>query len=324
MCGALITATPLAGQARDSSGSQGSSDNPTGPERYASFLSSFDADRNGQIDANEAAGQRGYVIRKLTERANMEFAFPLSIERLQAELKKHASPNGSSTSKSAVVSRRMEGGDSPLIAGFGVEQPELSPVRTFGEASPADQPGGASKPSSGTAARRPPSARPAAAADARIRGFAEAMIRQHDKNQNGRLERSEWSELRSYQKEADRNRDGVITVDEMAGRIDKFQRQDDSQSRSSHGSSHASYPSAARRTAADRKSYRFRLPTERLPDGLPSWFTEKDADADGQVAMAEYARFWTDAQAREFTRLDLNDDGFITPKECLAAEAAPD
>jgi hypothetical protein len=72
-----------------------------------------------------------------------------------------------------------------------------------------------------------------------------------------------------------------------------------------------------------KKSYRFLSPQERLPRGLPDWFLRKDADGDGQVAMAEYASSgWSEALAEEFTKHDLNGDGVITPEECLKAANA--
>lgn len=66
-----------------------------------------------------------------------------------------------------------------------------------------------------------------------------------------------------------------------------------------------------------RKSGRFLSPKERLPQGLPDWFLQKDADGDGQVSMAEFAREWTPDKAREFDSYDLNHDGMITAAECL-------
>lgn len=52
-----------------------------------------------------------------------------------------------------------------------------------------------------------------------------------------------------------------------------------------------------------------------LPKGLPGWFTELDVDQDGQIDLFE----WRRSQAPEalFHRLDLNDDGLITPEELL-------
>jgi hypothetical protein len=58
---------------------------------------------------------------------------------------------------------------------------------------------------------------------------------------------------------------------------------------------------------------------ERLPKELPLDFARRDANSDGQVAMAEYSASWSDSIAREFNQFDLNQDGFITPKECLKA-----
>ncbi len=64
-------------------------------------------------------------------------------------------------------------------------------------------------------------------------------------------------------------------------------------------------------------------PTERLPSGIPSWFTRADANGDGQVMMAEYSSTWTKTKVAEFKKYDLNDDGCITPAECVAAEKKP-
>jgi hypothetical protein len=69
-----------------------------------------------------------------------------------------------------------------------------------------------------------------------------------------------------------------------------------------------------------RKSGRFLTPAERLPQGLPKWFTDRDSDGDGQVTMTEFAREWTREKAAEFARADLNHDGIITAAECLKAE----
>ena len=69
-----------------------------------------------------------------------------------------------------------------------------------------------------------------------------------------------------------------------------------------------------------KRVIRQRSAKERLPEGLPDWFREKDRDGDGQVMMFEFAREWTAEKAAEFDRLDLNHDGIITPSECLKAQ----
>ena len=68
------------------------------------------------------------------------------------------------------------------------------------------------------------------------------------------------------------------------------------------------------------KAYRFLTPSERLPEGLPVSFTSKDRDGDGQLSMAEFASTWTNGTVSEFSRWDVNGDGFATAAECLAAE----
>lgn len=66
-----------------------------------------------------------------------------------------------------------------------------------------------------------------------------------------------------------------------------------------------------------RASYRFLAPHERLPQGLPEWFIERDVNMDGQVTMAEFARDWTDEKVEKFFRYDRNNDGVITVEEAL-------
>ena len=67
-----------------------------------------------------------------------------------------------------------------------------------------------------------------------------------------------------------------------------------------------------------RKSFRVTSGTQ-LPEGVPGFFTDKDADQDGQVTMAEFATQWSDATLAEYFRSDLNSDGVITAEEALLA-----
>ncbi len=69
--------------------------------------------------------------------------------------------------------------------------------------------------------------------------------------------------------------------------------------------------------AQQRASYRFPLPHERFPKGLPDWFIERDVNMDGQVSMREFADEWTDEKVGQFLRYDRNNDGFITVEEAL-------
>jgi hypothetical protein len=66
-------------------------------------------------------------------------------------------------------------------------------------------------------------------------------------------------------------------------------------------------------------TYRLKSTKETPKDGvrLPSWFTSRDANGDGQLEMKEYAARLTERLYLEFTGRDTNGDGLIT-----AAEAA--
>ncbi len=162
-------------------------------------------------------------------------------------------------------------------------------------------------------------------------------MRQYDKNHNGKLEKDEWTDRWGDFKEADRNRDGVVKPDELSHRLAEYSRSRSSQYRSMSGRSYGSRSSDSGSSGSsrsgsgsddsgDRKSYRFRTPTERLPEGLPDWFASKDANADGQVAMVEFESpgYWTATAAAQFARHDLNNDGFITAGECLRALELPE
>ncbi len=169
-------------------------------------------------------------------------------------------------------------------------------------------------------------------ARAKVRRYAEGMLRQYDENKNGVLEKDEWSKMRGEPGKADLDRDGTITLDELTDRVGNYAS--DSSSSSSNNSSTTSSDSSRSRSpwgsrsrgetssrdSADTKGGRFLTPTERLPKGLPTWFARNDADGDGQVKMAEYSTSWNDTTVAEFARYDLNGDGVITPEECLLGE----
>jgi len=159
-------------------------------------------------------------------------------------------------------------------------------------------------------------------------------MRQYDKNKNGVLERDEWMQMRGSWRDADTNGDGIITLDELTAKLGQYSQPGSpaasSGSSSSSGPSRPSGPpsassgppASAGRDSAAKKSYRFRSPQERLPQGLPEWFVRKDADGDGQVTMAEYSQAWSDSLAEEFAKYDLNGDGVITPEEALKAQSS--
>jgi Ca2+-binding EF-hand superfamily protein len=194
-------------------------------------------------------------------------------------------------------------------------------------------------------------------AEAQYLDFAGKMIKQYDANNSGALERDEWGGLKSDRQKADYDNNGVITKEELARNLSDYGKSRSGSSGSSssgysssgssssgsrsYGASSGSSGSYASRSSASgsgsgstrlygnsggsssggpRKTSRFLSPVERLPKGLPDWFSRSDADGDGQVAMAEFSSSWNDAKAAEFAGWDRNGDGIITPKEALVPQ----
>ena len=161
----------------------------------------------------------------------------------------------------------------------------------------------------------------------RDRAEAARAFRSYDRNNNGKITSDEMrrsrygADLPMY----DKNRDGIITMNEMEYRYarrrvenlqttaSKPKRKEDKSRKGEEDAEQFGYQ------WGDRKSYRRSPLVERLPDGLPDWFTRDDADGDGQVAMLEFSTDWTDSVMGEFNQFDSSRDGLITPRECLKA-----
>lgn len=317
-------------------------------QRYDAFIRQFDANGDGMISPNEVSSARRPFYEGLVRRAGLDPNSTISVQALRDALVQRRS--GGSRDSGQTEGAGKTGGDASkpaasLVPGFGPSAPATL-VPGFGPPSAAKSvtssgtgsgttpsPAGASNSTSTASVPAPPASPPPAPSssapvssptssenrvDDRVRKYAEAMLRQYDKNKNNVLERDEWSQMRSTWHDADTNRDGVITLDELAARMANFSRSRSGPSSSPSTTMVAAAPSGG--AAAPRRSIRFLLPHERLPAGLPDWFLRKDADADGQVSMAEYARSgWSNALAEEFMKYDLNGDGIITPEECLKA-----
>lgn len=195
-----------------------------------------------------------------------------------------------------------------------------------------------SRPVSSASGGASPSGSSSSSGDDRVARYAEGLLKQYDTNKDGILQRDEWSKMRGEPHKADRDGNGLVTKDELAAQLADYSKGrsggssstsgggssgGSGSSQSSTGSSYQSPGSYGSRSPASGststrgtvKTYRFLSPLERLPQGLPDWFTRNDADGDGQIAMAEFATSWDDERAAEFARWDRNNDGLITAKE---------
>ena len=177
---------------------------------------------------------------------------------------------------------------------------------------------------------------------AKVRNYAEQLLKQYDLNKSGVLEKDEWMQMKSeYHTKVDQNGDNVLTIDELVVKLGGgassagssstatasttapatppgFSGSSERSGGSSSSGSSGAYPGISKATLqAAKKAGRFLTATERLPKGLPDWFLRNDADGDGQIMMSEYAAAWSDATAADFMKYDIDGDGVITPEECL-------
>jgi Ca2+-binding EF-hand superfamily protein len=177
---------------------------------------------------------------------------------------------------------------------------------------------------------------------ARVRAYAEGLLKQNDVNKNGVLDKDEWTNVRSITRDTDANNDGTVTLDELTAKLGSYGRDEKGSSsggsssstasssggsssgssgyRSSSGSGYGSSRGGDSKQTGEKRSYRQRTVAERMPKGLPDWFARNDEDADGQITMAEYATLWNDSKVAEFAKFDLDGDGVITPRECLRSQ----
>jgi hypothetical protein len=322
-------------------------------DRFESFLRALDANGDGVIAPEEVEGRRRGFFEGYARRVGLDPSRPIPLAAVRESAQRSSpTPSGPdsqgfrpagppmfgqgqapgppgggmmggpsdapSSPKPMVLAFSVQGGP-PAVAGFGsATGPSLTP-------SAGASPSGSSGSHSGSST-----------VDARVRQYAESLVRQYDKNKNGTLEREEWSELRGRARESDANGDGVITVEELVAALGGSSRSRGGPSAPASSPSASSSPSptpasagpgpggqastSSSAVADQRRPYRALLPHERLPEGLPEWFVRKDANQDGQVTMAEYATEWTDARAAEFAAHDLNHDGIITPAEALTSK----
>ena len=115
-----------------------------------------------------------------------------------------------------------------------------------------------------------------------------SVLGRYDRDRDGRLEENEAYALGISRAEADLDRDGLISRDELDTWL--FREMDGL--------------------------------GDDLSDILPAWFFERDENGDRQIDMAEFTSRWTDEKLAEFRRYDENADGILTTQELLDSKAA--
>jgi len=326
-----------------------------GPPSPGDFLRRLDANGNGMLDPNELEGRFGYFIQRMAQNnPRLDLSRPIPIDRVAEEFQRMreermrggSGPGGGPMGRGGSGmgppfgglgggmppgrrdrGRRDDRGGGPdqqrspyrsavtevepLVPGFG-EEDVLTPAPGFGAeaelftAEVTDQ----------------------------DRREAERAFGYYDRNRDGKIDSEEMKRSR-YGADLplyDKNRDGNITLNEMEYRYARrrVENAGGNQSGSSRGNGRKEKKSdddedsdawlwSERLGLEDRNSYRVPSPIERSADGLPDWFSQDDTNQDGQIAMAEWATSWSDSELTRFNQFDLNQDGVITPQECIKA-----
>jgi len=162
----------------------------------------------------------------------------------------------------------------------------------------------------------------------KIQRYAQRIIRRYDTNGDGRLQADEWHGMHGDPASIDRNADGVITLEEFSQHVARFARSAPRltprvEPVAVAGNTQAAPgdvpTSAGGPSSPGKRARRFFVSPARLPQGLPEWFAAADRNGDSQLDLAEFTTA-RQTESGSFTRLDLDGDGLITPRELITAE----
>ncbi len=150
----------------------------------------------------------------------------------------------------------------------------------------------------------------------RLQRYAQNLVRQYDKNKDGKLDKGELGAMRRPPVGADANQDGYVTIDEY---VESLSKQSSSRSSSTSSPPEPGNPkivnienAAPPDPGAQGQS---RSPRRPSSTAAPASFDGLDTNKDGQVQMSEFSGDWDEAKVEEFEAKDVNGDGLITPEE---------
>ena len=273
------------------------------------FLSRLDRNGNGTLDPDEQQGPAQFLIQRLQSvDPSIKSGQPISIKRVTEAFQKSRGGDSGGDSKGGSSDPRRSSDDALtadlLVPDFRVE---TDPVMLPGFGPTAEM-------------------MSVAVTDA-DRNEARQTLGRYDRNRDGVLTKDELSSRFSGNPmDFDRNKDGRLTEGELAVRYARRRtvreedegRSRESSRRSSKKERSVSVDDMMEKLYGDRKSYRIEG-AGASTEGVPGFFTDKDANQDGQVTMAEFASEWTDELLQEFFKSDLNRDGIITVQEVIAS-----
>jgi Ca2+-binding EF-hand superfamily protein len=287
------------------------------------MLGRFDRNGNGMIDPEENNGIAGVMLQRMAQAdSSIDLKKPVPLSKIsEAFQRMRGGGDGDDSSESDELEL--------LVPDFSLESEPLPP-EGFGAINAAFK----------------------LKIEDRDIQEAEERIRRYDRNRDNKLSKEELSRGRWQDDplQYDRNKDGFLVANELAARyasrrIEEEERReerggrpsgffgsrgdfgrggdggwggrgggDDGWNRSEDEASEG--PSRF----GDYKSFKIVGGGEANEvEGLPSFFARNDKDGDGQVMMNEFSSSWNSETLQEFLKWDLNRDGVITARECLAA-----
>ena len=326
-------------------------------EKVEESLKRYDRNQDGMLDAEELKNGRwdsgsplDYDKNRDGKVQRNELAERYKVRYASGAYDRGGPPGGYGGGPPGGFSGGFGGPPSGFSGGYGGGPPSMtssnsgSSQRSYPPGSSGSSSGGSSSSTTSSSSTKPSSSgstsgsgsSSSTSGDDRTLRYAEGLLKQYDSNKDGILQRDEWSKMRSESQKADRDGNGLITKEELAAQLADYSKGRSSGSTSgssgsgssTSGSSYGSRSSSSGSSASGGtkslskgtvKTYRFLAPAERLPSGLPDWFTRNDGNGDGQISMAEFSTSWDDQRAAEFTRWDRNGDGLVTPKEAIGS-----
>ncbi|MEM6470381.1 MAG: EF-hand domain-containing protein [Planctomycetota bacterium] len=268
------------------------------------FLSRLDRNGNGMIDRDEQEGPAQFLIQRLQSAdPSIRPGQPISIKRVTEAFEKMRSGRSGDSDRRDERGGSSDDGLEPetLVPGFGLE---IEPSLLLGFGPAAEMMTVVVTEEDERDARR--------------------TLERYDRNRDQVLTKDELSSRFSGNPmDFDRNKDGRLTASELAVRYARrrevrSESENDDRDRRSDRNRGGSVEMPD--VYGGRRSYRVEGELK-LPEGLPGFFSEKDANGDGQVEMSEFTTDWSEESVAEFFQSDLNRDGVITPKEAIQAVA---
>lgn len=265
----------------------------------SSMLSRLDTNGNGVLDPDEQQGSASFLISRLQQvDSSIKPGRAIPLSKITEGFEKMREQRDSDNSGRVDPRRAADEALEPelLVPGFGLETDPPAPLLGFGPA--------------------------AEMMDVVIteddKREAEERMRRYDRDRDGFLSRQEVSRLSGNPMDFDRNRDGKLSITELTVRYAR-RREGEEEARASNERQRERFEEETVEIPDvfnGRKSYR-PVSTRKLPDGLPGFFTDKDANGDGQLTMAEFSNDWNEDVIADFFASDFNRDGIITADEAI-------